>query len=216
MLTTNLTPNPGGGLELAPASPLLFVVSGPSGVGKDALLVELRERHPEYHYVVTVTTRAPRAGEVDGVHYHFRSKQVFEEMRDAGEFLEWAEVYGGNYYGSPKFELRQARDEGKDVVVKVDVQGARSIRALVPEAVLLFIAPSSLAELDARLAGRRTETPEQLAVRLATAREEMDDRHWFDYVLVNRDNELDRTVDDAVAILRAEKLRVKPRVFWVK
>lgn len=198
--------------ELAPTSPMLFVFSGPSGVGKDTIVERLKPRHPEFHYAITVTTRPPRSGEKDEVDYHFRAMERFQNMKAAGEFLESAEVYG-NWYGTPKFELQRAVEGGKDVVVKVDVQGAASIKRAVPEAILIFIAPESQTELSQRLAGRKTETPHEMTVRLETARRELESIREFDYVLVNRHGALAQTVEAVEAILKAEKLRVQPRVF---
>lgn len=201
-------PNPLG----SATTPLLFVVSGPSGVGKDSVLDQVKALHPEYHYAVTVTTRAMRTGEREGASYHFRSREDFQRMLAEGELLEWATVYD-NFYGTPKFELRRAAAEGRDIVVKVDIQGAASIRALVPQAILVFIAPQSPQELTDRLATRSTETPEQLASRTEAVRRELEAMHSFDYVVVNRHGALGQAVADTVAILRAEKLRAAPRVF---
>lgn len=195
-----------------PAGPLLFVISGPSGVGKDSLVSELRRRDPSRHYVVTVTTRPRRPGETDGVHYHFRTREEFDRLAQQGEFLETAIVYE-NAYGTPKFELREALQRGQDVVVKVDIQGAASIRRAVPQAVLIFLAPDSLAELVDRLAQRNTESGADLRVRSEAAYHEMEAISSFDYVVVNADGQLDRAVADVEAIMRAEQLRVAPRVF---
>lgn len=195
-----------------PTAPLLFVVSGPSGVGKDSVLERVKALHPEYHYAVTVTTRAPRVGESDGAPYHFRSSDDFQHMLAEGELLEWAKVYD-NFYGTPKFELRQAAAEGRDIVVKVDIQGAASIKSLVPQAILIFVAPESPEELTSRLAARSTETPDQLASRTEAVRRELEAMRSFDYVVVNRDGALDQAVAGTVAILRAEKLRAMPKVF---
>jgi len=197
-----------------PTTPLLFVVSGPSGVGKDSVLDLVKALHPEYHYAVTVTTRAPRPGERDGSPYHFRNADEFRRMLAEDELLEWATVYD-NFYGTPKFELRRAAAAGRDIVVKVDIQGAASIKALVPQAILVFIAPESPEELTDRLAARSTETPEELASRAQAVRRELEAMDRFDYVVVNRTGALQQAVEDTVAILRAEKLRAAPRVFTV-
>jgi guanylate kinase len=201
-------------IELPPSSPLLFVFSGPAGVGKDTVFHKLKEREPNRHYVTTVTTRSPRAGETNGVHYHFRNREEFMQMHAAGEFIEWAEVYG-NYYGTPVTELRAAYTRKLDVLMKVDVQGAAMIKRAIPEAVLIFIAPASYAELVPRLTGRKTETLQQREVRLEAARKELDARHQFDYVIVNRDGGLIRTIEEVELIMRAEKLRARPSVFSV-
>jgi guanylate kinase len=195
-----------------PGAPLLFVVSGPSGAGKDSVVDGLKARGAPCHYAITATTRAPRGSEVDGVHYHFRTTDAFRQMIDAGELLEWAQVYE-NFYGTPKFELREAAQRGQDVVVKVDVQGAASIKRALPQAILMFIAPGSVESLAERLGGRQTDTEHQRTVRLNAARAEMQAVDWFDYVIVNRDGRLDEAVAGAEAVLTAEKLRVHPRVF---
>ncbi|MBI4498337.1 MAG: guanylate kinase [Chloroflexi bacterium] len=198
------------GVPLPAPSPLLVVISGPSGVGKDAVLTRMRAREAPRHYVVTATTRPPRSGEVNGVDYVFLATERFRELLAAGELLEWAEVYG-NYYGVPKSAVAEGLARGLDVVVKTDVQGAASIRRLVPEAVGIFLAPASLQELETRLRGRGTEAPPDLARRLATARQELAQLPQFDYVVVNRDGGLDDAVDTIEAILRAERCRTHPR-----
>lgn len=201
-------------IELSPTAPLLFVLSGPAGVGKDTIFNKLRERDNSRHYAITVTTRTPRPGETDGVHYHFRSQAQFMQMHAAGEFLEWAEVYG-NYFGTPVSEIRAAYAGKTDTVMKIDVQGAAMIKRAIPEAVLIFIAPSSYAELVPRLTGRKTETVQQRETRLEAARKELEALHQFDYVIVNRDGGLIRTVDDVESIIKTEKLRVQPAVYHI-
>lgn len=196
-------------IELPKASPLIFVVSGPSGVGKDSVVGQLKQRRPELHYTITATTRAPRAGEMDGVHYHFRTDEQFKALLGDGGLFEWAEVYG-HYYGVPKFELQDAVAKNQDVVVKVDVQGAATIKRLVPQASLVFIAPYSLGELLQRHFRRRTESGWDLNIRLETARTEMEAMSSFDYVIVNKQGELVRAVATLEAIVTAEKSRVKP------
>ncbi len=192
------------------SGPLLIVLSGLSGVGKDAVLTRLRQSAFPLEFIVTVTTRAPRPNEKDGVHYHFVSEAEFQKMIDNNQLLEWATVYG-NRYGPPKEPVRQALKDGKDVVIKVDVQGAATIKKLVPEAVFIFLAPPSMEELAARLRQRRTETAADLELRLKTAAEEMETLPMFDYLIINRQGELDRAVADIEAIITAEKCRVKPR-----
>ncbi len=193
-----------------PPGPLLIVLSGLSGVGKDAVLTGLRQSAYPLEFIVTVTTRAPRPGEKDGVHYHFVSEAEFQKMVDADQLLEWATVYG-NRYGPPREPVRQALENGKDVVIKVDVQGAATIKKIVPQAVFIFLAPPSMGELAQRLEKRRTETPADLELRLKTAAEEMEKLPVFDYLVVNRQGELDRAVADIEAIITAEKCRVIPR-----
>jgi len=190
--------------------PLLIVLSGPSGAGKDRVLARMKELGYPFHFVVTVTTRPKRPGEVDGVDYHFVSEAEFAEMLEAGELLEHAVVYG-QHKGVPKEEVRRALASGKDVIMRIDVQGAATIRRLVPEAVLIFLTASSEEELIRRLKKRKTETPEELERRIATVREEMKRLPEFDYVVVNRDGALDEAVRTIAAIITAEKCRVRQR-----
>ena len=191
-------------------NPLLVVISGPSGVGKDATVKRMEEMGYPFHFVVTATTRPRRSNEVDGVDYHFVSEQEFAEMLEEGELLEHAIVYG-QHKGIPKQQVREALASGKDVIMRIDVQGAATIRCLVPEAVLIFLTASSEEELIRRLKERKTETPAGLKKRIATAWEEMQRREEFDYVVVNRDGRLDETVEIIAAIITAEKCKVKQR-----
>lgn len=192
------------------ATPLLVVISGPSGVGKDVLLTRMKERGLPFHYAVTATTRPRRDYEIEGVHYYFRTVDEFQKMIDQGELLENATVYG-HYYGPPKAGVREALAEGKDVVLKIDVQGAAHVKLKVSDAIFIFIAPGSFDELIDRLKKRGTETPESLALRLANYEKEMRGAASFDYMVINRDGELDATVTTIGAILEAEKNRVSPR-----
>ena len=194
--------------------PLLIVVSGPAGVGKDSLIERMLERGCPVHFVVTATDRPPRPGEVHGVDYFFLATEKFLHMEREGELLEHAVVYG-QHKGIPKQHVREGLASGKDVIMRLDVQGAATIRRLVPEAVLIFLTASSQEELEQRLHARRSDSPEQLQKRLVVACAEMRRLPEFDYVVVNRDGELDRAVDDVVAIMRAEHCRVKPRVVKV-
>ena len=191
-------------------NPLLLVISGPSGVGKDVTIQGLQEAGYPFHFVVTATSRPKRNGEVHGRDYIFVSEEEFARMIDAGEFLEHALVYG-QYKGIPKAQVREALDSGLDVIMRVDVQGAETVRKLVPEAVFIFLMPESDEELEARLNARSSESPEHLRKRLATAREEMKQIDWFDYVLVNRHNQLRTTIEQLLAIITAEKCRVHQR-----
>ncbi|MEK9659604.1 MAG: guanylate kinase [Chloroflexota bacterium] len=195
---------------MAPRTGLLVVVSGPSGVGKDAVLAALRRMHPEFHYPVTATTRPQRPGEVDGRDYLFISPERFEQLLAQGGFLEHAQVYGRRY-GVPKARVRDELAAGHDVVVKVDVQGAQTIRALAPDTVLVFLAAPSMDELERRLRERKTESPEQLAIRIATAREEMEQASWFDRVIVNGTEDVEGTVAKLVAVMEEEHTRVPAR-----
>lgn len=193
------------------ANPLLIVISGPSGVGKDTVLTKMKESRRLLHYVVTATTRPQRPGEKNGLDYDFVSKEEFERMIETGELLEWANVYG-NLYGVPKRQVQQALAQGLDVVVKVDVQGAATIKRFLPQAVFVFLMCPSLDELERRLRERKTESTEELKLRMDTAKREMNSLLMFDYVVVNHQDRLDSTIAQIDAIISAEKCRVKPRV----
>ncbi len=190
---------------------LLIVLSGPSGVGKDALLRKMKEQKYPFHYVVTVTSRPRRERERDGVDYHFISQQEFQQMIDDGELLEWANVYG-NYYGVPRREISQALSKGKDVIVKVDVQGAKTIKQILPQAVFIFLRPPSMEELERRLRQRHSESAGDLALRLRKAEEEMKSLPLFDHVLTSYEGKLDEVISEIQAIVTAEKRHVKPGV----
>jgi guanylate kinase len=190
--------------------PLLIVISGPSGVGKDSALKSMKERNLSFHFVVTATTRPPRTEETHGVDYWFVSRGEFAEMIEKGELLEYAIVYD-DYKGIPKVQVREALKSGKDVVMRVDVQGAASVRNLAPEAILIFHTTQDEAELVTRLEARDSDSPDALKLRIATARQELNRIHEFDYVVVNREDQLEDTVDAILAIIRAEHQRVVPR-----
>jgi guanylate kinase len=190
--------------------PLLIVISGPSGVGKDTVVQEMQKRGLPIHFVVTATTRPPREGETNGVDYFFYTKDEFAELIEQGELLEYAFVYN-DYKGIPKFQVRDAWTTGKDVVMRLDVQGAATIRELYPEALLIFLTTESEDELVRRLRARKTETPDELKMRIATARQELKRVSNFDYVVLNREDQIDRTVDTIEAIIRAEHHRVHHR-----
>lgn len=192
------------------ANPLFIVLSGPSGVGKDAVLEGFKKRDFHMHYAVTATTRPRRKKETDGVDYHFVSKAEFESMIEKGELLEWANVYG-NLYGVPRSELRQAMDKGKDVLVKVDVQGAATIKKTVPQAVFIFLAPPSMEDLNKRLKQRKTESSIDLELRIKAAEKEMNSLSMFDYVVVNHEHGIGQAISQIESIITAEKCRVKPR-----
>eukprot|EP00239_Pterosperma_sp_CCMP1384_P001211 CAMPEP_0197845544 /NCGR_PEP_ID=MMETSP1438-20131217/2464_1 /TAXON_ID=1461541 /ORGANISM="Pterosperma sp., Strain CCMP1384" /LENGTH=370 /DNA_ID=CAMNT_0043456883 /DNA_START=223 /DNA_END=1335 /DNA_ORIENTATION=- len=190
--------------------PLVIVISGPSGVGKDAVIKQLQAERPELHFVVTATSRGMRQGEVDGVDYFFVTKEHFEEMIDQGELLEHAVVYG-EYKGIPKQQVREALQTKTDVVLRVDVQGAAAMKRMMPEAVFIFLVAESEHALVQRLVSRKTETMDKLVVRVKTAREELQRLEEFDYVVVNKDRELHKSVALIGSIIDAEKARVDAR-----
>ncbi|MHB8104975.1 MAG: guanylate kinase [Dehalococcoidales bacterium] len=195
---------------LPSAKPLLIVLSGLSGVGKDTVLAGLRKSGLPAYISVSATTRSRRPGEKDGADYYFIDPAKFQSMIDANQLLEWATVYG-NRYGIPKEPVRQALKKGQDVIVKIDVQGAATIKKKVPQAILIFLVTISMAELEQRLKKRRTETKAELELRLKTAEKELDSIPMFDYIVANREGKIDRTIADIEAIINAEKCRAVPR-----
>lgn len=190
-------------------SPLLVVVSGPSGVGKDATLKRMQARNMPFHFLVTTTTRERRPTEVEGVDYHFATKQEFQAKLERGDFLEHANVYG-NLYGNSKRDIQSALARGSDVLMRIDVQGAATIRSKVDGAIFIFLV-STVQELEARLRARKTESEAALKTRLDLAANELQEYVHFDYCLPNHDSRLEETVDDIIAIMRAEKLKTRPR-----
>jgi len=200
-----------GTIPVPAPKPLLIVLSGPSGVGKDAVLATIKRLKRPYHYIVSDTTRPRRSGEKDGVDYHFLSPEEFQQMIDGGRLLEWAIVYG-NYYGVPRDEIARGLSRGLDVMVKVDIQGAATIRRILPQAVFIFIMPPSMEEQESRLRQRHSEFGDDLDLRLEKAREEIESLPLFDYVVISQNNELEAVVSQIDAIVAAEKSRVKPRV----
>ncbi len=190
--------------------PLLIVISGPSGVGKDTVIQRMKERNLPIHFIVTAATRSPRPNEIHGRDYFFYSHDEFAEMIDKGELLEYAIVYN-DYKGIPKAQVRDALSSGKDVIMRLDVQGAATIRKLCLDAVMIFLTVEDEEDMVNRLQERKTETPEGLKLRIATARQEMTQVEAFDYVVVNRENHLDETVDTIVSIIVAEHHRVDQR-----
>jgi len=192
-------------------NPLLVVLSGPSGVGKDTVLAGLKKSNHRFHFVVTLNTRPKRPDEAEGVDYHFVTKERFAEMIERDELLEHAVVYG-DYKGIPKQQVRDALASGKDVLMRLDVQGAATVRRLVREAILIFITAASEDELVARLRARKTEPPDQLQLRIAESRQEMKRASEFDYVVINRESAVQDAVKDVLAIIRAEHCRVQQRV----
>ena len=187
-------------------NPLLVVISGPSGVGKDAILEQLRIHRPDFFYAVTATTRPMRANEKDGYDYIFLSKNQFFDLLAKDEFLEHAEVYG-NHYGVPKKQIREALNNATNAFVKIDVQGARTIKSLARNALLIFIAPPSLMELERRLRERKADSAAQMDIRIATAKHEMDQSSWFDSAVINDTDKLEDTVEQILEIVASEQNR---------
>ena len=196
--------------ESEPAPPLLIVLSGPSGVGKDAALNALKLLDRPWYFVVTATTRPQRPGEQDGIDYIFLETAAFLEMKEQDELLECAQVYG-NWYGVPRSQVSQGLKEGKDVILKVDVQGADTVRKLAPEALFVFMVPGSFDELRDRLTQRMTERPSEIDLRLSIAWSELGRVAEYDYRVVNRDDQLEQVIAEIDAIITAEKCRVHPR-----
>lgn len=192
------------------SEPLLIVISGPSGAGKDTVIDLMKERGLPFHFVVTATTRRPRPTETHGVDYFFLSKDEFAEMIEQNELLEYAIVYN-DFKGIPKQQVRDALKTGNDVIMRIDVQGASTIKSLCPGALLIFLTTQTEDELAERLRERRSETDDGLKLRIATARQEMKRIDMFDYVVINRDGHLNETVETILAIIRAEHHRVTPR-----
>jgi guanylate kinase len=182
----------------------VFVITGPSGVGKGTLIRGLRERLPELELTVSATTRPPRPGERDGVEYHFMTPDQFEESVRAGDFLEYAD-YSQNRYGTLRDEVDRRLRSGTPVVLEIELQGARQVREAMPEAVAVFIAPPSEEALRTRLIGRGTDSPEQVQARLATAEQELRAADEFGYVVVN--DRLEQATEELVAIVQQELIR---------
>ncbi len=210
----NSTPTVGAvpGDEPGPPHPMLVIISGPSGVGKDTIIAALQERRhlPPYHYVVTCTTRARRHGEIDAVSYNFLTVEQFLAIRDAGELLEANEVHG-NWYGTPRAGVRSALARRQHAILKIDVQGAQVIKGLVPDALLIFVVPPSLETLFHHLRDRRTESDEQLEVRQRNAAIELARKDDYDYVVLNEEDRVDHTAERIEAIITHEERRESRR-----
>lgn len=186
---------------------LLFVVSGPSGAGKDTLVDALRARMARLRYSVSATTRPPRPGETEGEHYFFLSREEFERRLAAGGFLEWFE-YNDNLYGTPRDFVERTLTEGYDLIMKPEVHGALRIKSTFPDAVLIFLLPGRFSDLRARLLARRTETNEEIARRLEIAHRELEYIREFDYIVINEDRRSNDAVRDLEAVLHAERFRI--------
>ena len=184
---------------------VLLVISGPSGAGKGTVCRALRQLRPTLKLSVSATTRAPREGEIDGVHYFFKTQAQFVRMREAGEFLEWAQVYG-NYYGTPISFVRDTIAQGDNLLLEIDIQGALHVKSIFPDAVLVFVVPPSLEVLRSRLAGRGTESEASLMTRCAAAQAELAYMPQYDYLVIN--DELEDAVRQVDAILTAESCRM--------
>lgn len=184
---------------------LLIVISGPSGVGKGTIIKQIFKEQPNLTYSVSVTSRYPREGEVDGVNYFFIKPEKFLEMVENNEFLEWAKVYS-NYYGTPRKFVEQALEQGKNVVLEIDIQGSLQVQKSFPQAVFIFILPPSLAELESRIRGRGTDEETQILERLGLVQDELKYLPYYDYGVVN--DQLKLAVDKIKAIIIAEKCRI--------
>ena len=196
--------------------PMLVIISGPSGVGKDTIIEALQKRghRPEYHYVVTCTTRSRRPNEIDRVSYNFMSPEEFAALRDAGRLLEANEVHG-NWYGTPRDGVRAALARGQHAILKIDVQGARVVKAAIPEALLIFVVPPSVETLVEHLKARRTESPEQLAIRQRDAADELARQGDYDFVVVNEEGRVDVTAERIEQIIAQEERRGSRRAVTV-
>ena len=186
---------------------LLFVVSGPSGAGKDTLVDAVRARMPRLRYSVSATTRDPRPGEREGEHYFFLAREEFERRLAVGGFLEWRE-YNSNLYGTPRDFVERTLTEGYDLIMKPEVNGALAIKKTFPDAVLIFLLPDRFSHLRARLLARRTETNEEIARRLEIAHQEVKSIRDFDYIVINEERRSEDAVRDLQSILQAERFRI--------
>jgi guanylate kinase len=194
--------------EQDPPTPMLVIISGPSGVGKDTIIAAMQERghRPPYHYVVTCTTRARRPNEIDKVSYNFVTVEQFLALHDAGELLEANEVHD-HWYGTPRAGVREALAKGQHAILKIDVKGAQVVKACVPAALLIFVVPPSIETLNQHLQARRTETPEELAIRQKNAAVELARQYDYDHVVVNEEGHVDRTAQRIEEIISAEERR---------
>jgi guanylate kinase len=190
----------------SPRQGLLFVLSAPSGTGKDSVIQALKQQGMDFYVVPSVTARAPRPGESEGNPYHFVSEEDFQRMIKENQLIEYAKVHG-NWYGQPREPIRENLRAGRDVLLKIDVQGAATIRKKIPGAVFIFLAPGSYEELAQRLISRHTETDEELQRRLADARNELAQQSWYDYVIINRQNHLEEAANQLREVMQREHAR---------
>ena len=184
---------------------LLFIISGPAGSGKGTIVSRVRELAP-FDFSVSATTRNPRPGEIDGVHYHFLTKEQFEEKIASGEMLEHAK-YSENYYGTPKAPVDKALDEGKNIILEIEVQGALQVKEKMPEAIMIFIMPPNYETLLARIRGRGTETEEVIQKRMKQSHFEIENFHNYDYVVVNQTDGIEKAAENILDIMKVESLR---------
>ena len=192
-------------------NPIVVVISGPSGVGKDVMIDRMMESDRiGFHFTVTATTRDPRPGEKDGINHHFVTVDDFVNLIANDDLLEWAQVYG-NYYGVPKKQVRDALTAGNHVILRVDVQGAKRLSEIIPEALLIFIIPPSLDVLKSHLEKRGVDLEVEMTKRLAAANEEISQAHLFDFTVTNEEDCLDDTVNEVVEIIESESQRIPPR-----
>lgn len=215
-MTGRLNPDIADAGDFGPPHPMLVIISGPSGVGKDTIIEALQKRghRPEYHYVVTCTTRSRRPNEIDRVSYNFMSIEEFAALRDTGQLLEANEVHG-NWYGTPRDGVRAALAGGQHAILKIDVQGARVVKAAIPEALLVFVVPPSVETLVEHLKNRRTELPEQLAIRQRDAADELARQGDYDFVVVNEEGQVDVTAERIEQIIAQEERRGSRRAVTV-
>ncbi|MDE0592164.1 MAG: guanylate kinase [Dehalococcoidia bacterium] len=190
---------------------IVVVISGPSGVGKDVMIERMIESDRiGFHFTVTATTRDSRPGEVDGLNHHFVTVDDFVNLISADDLLEWAQVYG-NYYGVPKQQVRDALTDGNHVIIRVDVQGAKRLKEIIPEALMIFIMPPSLDVLKSHLEKRGVDTETEMTKRLTAASEEISQASLFDFTVTNEEGRLDDTVNQVVGIIESESQRIPPR-----
>ena len=184
----------------------LVVISGPSGVGKSTVISRLMAKRDDFVFSISATTRKPRTGEKDGVHYYFISREQFQDMIKEDAFLEYAE-YAGNFYGTPRGPIEDSLAEGKNVILDIEVQGALQVQQKMPEALSIFFAPPSFQELERRLRGRNQDSEEKILIRLETAKKEIKKANQYDYIIVN--DGPDRSADMMIAILVAEQCKAE-------